>query len=235
MAAVFLLATAGGPLVSIGGFAFLSLVALREYLLHLPRKLTRETRLLCYLAVPLQFWWVKTDWYGMFVVFIPLFLFLYLPTTRSFTEQSEAPLADQAMLHWGLTTTVFCLSHAAYLMILPGGPGLLFFVTILTEVADATRILLCRTAGGRRIAPLLATLACLGAALFLGPQVTPLSTTHAGLAGLVLGVAGSIGNANITAVARELEVPPGGGLSRIESLAYTAPLFFHGYRYFYLP
>lgn len=235
MVAVFALATAGGPAVSIAGFALLSLVALREFLLHLPRKLSKSTRLFCYLAVLVQYWWVQADWYGMFVVFVPVFLFLYLPTTDSFSGKSDAPLADQALLHWGMMTTVFCLSHAAYLMVLPKGPGLLFFVTVLTEVADSVRILLGRFPWGRQASPLLSTLAALATALLLGPSLTPLTLFHAGLAGFVLGLAGTIGNANITAVSRELEVPPGGGLSRIESLAYTAPLFFHGYRYFYLP
>jgi phosphatidate cytidylyltransferase len=234
MVAVFALASAGGPMVSIAGFAFLSLVALREYLLHLPRKLSRGTRQICYLAVLVQYWWVKSDWYGMFVVFIPIFLFLYLPTTRSFGGTSEAPLADQALLHWGLMTTVFCLSHAAYLMVLPRGPVLLFFVTVLTEIADSTRILLSRVTWARAATPFLSTLATVGTALVLAPS-TPLSGVHAGLAGFVLGLASTIGNANISAVTRELEVAPGGGLARIESLAYTAPLFFHGYRYFYLP
>ncbi len=235
MVLVFALATAGGPAVSIAGFAFLSLVALRELLNHMPRPLTSGTRWLCYLAILAQYWWVETRWYGMFVVFIPVFLFLYLPTTDSFRGKGDAPLADQALLHWGMMTTVFCLSHAAYLMALPGGPGLLFFVTVLTEVADAVRILLARSAMGRRLSPLLSTLAALLCALWLGPHLTPLSTAHVALAGFVLGLAGTLGNVNISAVSRELEVPPGGGLARIESLAYTAPLFFHGFRYFYLP
>lgn len=235
MVLVFALATAGGPAVSIAGFAFLSLLALREFLNHMPRQLTSGTRWLCYLAVLAQYWWVETRWYGMFVVFIPVFLFLYLPTTDSFRGRRDAPLADQALLHWGMMTTVFCLSHAAYLMVLPGGPKLLFFVTVLTEVADSVRILLARSSAGEKLSPLLSTLSALLCALWLGPQLTPLSPAHVALAGFVLGLAGTLGNANISSVSRELEVAPGGGLSRIESLAYTAPLFFHGFRYFYLP
>lgn len=236
MVLVFALAILGGPTVSVVGFTFLSLIALKEFLHHLPRKLTRGTRLVCYLAVLVQYWWIETDWYGMFVVFIPIFLFLYLPTTESFTgPAASSPLSDQAMLHWGLMTTVFCLSHAAYLIVLPHGPGLLFYVTMVTEVADSTRILLARVSWGRHASPLLSSLAALGCALILGPLVTPLSAPHIALSGFVLGLAGTVGNANISSVCRELEVAPGGALGRIESIAYTAPLFFHGYRYFYLP
>lgn len=232
MVLVFTLATLGGPAISIAGFAFLSLLALREFMLHLPRKLTRGTRLLCYAVVLTQYWWVKTDWYGMFVVFIPVFVFLYLPTSRSFAGKGES-LADQALLHWGLMTTGFCLSHAAYLMVFPKGPALLFFVTMVTEVADSLRILGARFELGRRLAPLLCVCGALATALWLGPYLTPMSSAHTVLAGFVLGLGTAVGNANVSAISRELEMAPGGKLARIESLAYTAPLFFHGFRYFY--
>lgn len=233
MVVVFSLATVGGPNVTIAGFAFLSIVALREFLLHLPRPIGRGMLTMCCLLVLLQYWWVHLDWYGMFVVFIPVFVFLYLPTTRSLRRQDKTRMTDQSMLHWGMMTTVFCLSHAAYLMVLPSGPGLLFFVTMVTEVADAVRILLSRSSRGEKLSPVLSTLAALLCALTLGPLLTALHFEHVLLAGLVLGLAGSLGHINISAVCEELEVAPGGGLSRIESLAYTAPLFFHGYRYFY--
>lgn len=234
MVLVFVLAALGGPAISIAGFAFLSLLALREFMLHLPRPLPRSTRLTCYAVVLAQYWWVKLDWYGMFVVFIPVFIFLYLPTSRSISERGEA-LADQALLHWGMMTTVFCISHAAYLMLFPKGPALLFFVTMVTEVADSLRILGARFEWGRRAAPLLCAAGALATALLLGPHLTPMTVAHTALAGFVLGLGTSIGNANISAVSRELEMAPGGKLARIESLAYTAPLFFHGFRYFYLP
>ncbi len=233
MVAVFTLAKLGGPTVTVAGFAFLSLIALREFLHHLPRKLNRGTRLLCYLTVLIQYWWVAIDWYGMFVVFIPVFLFLYLPRAGNFEDGQNTQLSDQSYLHWGMMTTVFCLSHAAFLMVLPGGPGLLFFVTVVTEVTDGVRILLDRFPLGRRLAPLGATAAAMLCAFLLGPLITPLSTMHIVLAGFVLGLACLVGHSNITAVSAELKVAPGGALARIESLAYTAPLFFHGYRYFY--
>lgn len=235
MIAVFALAKTGGPTVTIVGFAFLSLVALREYLLHLPRALPASTRGVCYLCVPLQYWWILSDWYGMFVIFIPVFLFLYLPTTRSSSDERQTPLADQALLHWGMMMTVFCLSHAAYLMVLPNGPALLFVVTVLTEITDSVRLLLARTSWGLRWAPLLCSLVATGTALALAPAATAIQPVHAALAGFVLGLACLLGHLNTSNISRELQVAPEGGLERIESLAYTAPLFFHGYRYFYLP
>ncbi len=234
MVVVFALAILGGPNVSIAGFAVLSFFALKEYLHHLPRPLTRTTRWLCYLCILLQYSWVKIGWYGMFVIFIPVFMFLYLPHSGSFSNDKNEPLADQAMLHWGMMTTVFCLSHAAYLLVLvPKGAALLLFVTVLTEVSDGVRFLLSRSPRGARLSPLVCTLVSLLCALLFGPLVTPMSWPHIALAGFVLGVAGVLGNSNVTAISRELEMQPGGKLARVESLAATAPLFFHGFRYFY--
>ena len=233
--AVFLMAILGGPTVTILSFALLSFITLREYLHHLPRRLSRQTHLICYLAIALQYWWIEIHWYGMFVVFIPVFLFLYLPTTNSFRgEASKELLADQSMLHWGMMTTVFCLSHAAYLLVLvPNGPSLLLFVSVLTEVADGVRFLLKRFPAEPKLSAPLSVLASLIFALIFGPLLTPMSWPHIALAGFVLGLAGVVGNVNISAVSKELKMVPGGKLARIESLATTAPLFFHGFRYFY--
>lgn len=233
MVAVFATATAVGPSVSLAGFGFLSFLALREYLHHLPQPVSLRTCFLCYLAIALQYWWITIDWYGMFVIFIPVFLFLYLPVADAGGGEKTQPLSSQAKLHWGMMTTVFCLSHAAYLLVLgPNGAGLLLFVCVLTEVCDGVRSLLTRFSWGAKVSPVVCTLAATVCALYFGPLTTPLSLHHTVLAGFVLGVAGVLGSGNISAISGELGLPPG-KLARIESLAATAPLFFHGFRYFY--
>lgn len=224
-----------GSIPKLLSFAVLSLLALRQFLANLEDKPPKHTVWVCYIAVLLQYYWVYIHWYGFFVVFIPVFMFLYLPVTGSFQKESESTLMSAAALHWIMMTVVFCLSHAAFLVIYPGGHGLLFFVVLLTEVADAARMLLARNELGRKLSPLLSCATALAVAFFVAPAFTPLTREHTLLAGLVLGVAGSIGHNNVTRISQEMGIERGGALERIESLAYTAPIFLHGYRYFDYP
>ena len=225
MVLIFGLASVVDSRISLLGMAFLSALALKEFL-----KTTNSRRIqaLCGLALLAQYTFVYTNWYGMFAIFIPVYVFLCLPAAH--VGKDRDVFHDVASIHWGLMITVFCLSHAAYILMLPKGPALLFFATVLTEFADAARILSSRW---KRLAPVAAILASVGAAYLFGPSFTPMSEAHILLAGIVLGMAAVLGNESLQKFGKELGFERGGAMERIESLAYTAPLFLHGYRYFY--
>jgi phosphatidate cytidylyltransferase len=77
----------------------------------------------------------------------------------------------------------------------------------------------------------------------LGPYLTPMDWQWSALAGLVLGIAGFLGDITVSAVKRDLGVKDTGGLipghggilDRVDSLTYAAPAFFHFFRYFFTP
>ena len=76
----------------------------------------------------------------------------------------------------------------------------------------------------------------------LAPHLTPLTRNEALVAGLFLPLAGFLGDVSVSAIKRDIGVKDfsalipghGGVLDRIDSLTFTAPLYFHLLAYFAL-
>jgi phosphatidate cytidylyltransferase len=239
---------------------FVSYLALKEYLTIIPtRKADRVVLLVAYLAVPVQYYWIGIGWYGMFVIFVPVYMFLILPAAMVLRGETQGFLKAAGTLHWGLMITVFSIGHAAYLLALPPpgapsgmGPGLLIFLLIATEFNDVAQFLAGRRFGRRKITPKVSpnkTVEGFMGGLFattllsmaLAPILTPIGVPQAAAIGALLATAGFFGDIVMSAVKRDLGIKDtgtilpghGGILDRIDSLVFTAPVFFHAVRYFY--
>lgn len=260
--AVFVLAISVNRTVSLLVLGFVSFLAFKEYLTLVPTRRTDHLPLLwAYLAIPIQYFWIWDGWYGMFIIFIPVYAFLFLPMRMVLIGDTQGFLRAASTLHWGLMTTVFSLSHMAYLLVLPtdatgsmkgDGALLVLFLVVLTQFNDVAQYLWGKSLGRAKIIPKVSpnkTVAgMLGGALtttllglMLGPILTPMSVEHSAMAGLLIGLTGFVGDVVMSAVKRDLGVKDsgdllpghGGILDRLDSLTYTAPLFFHFLRYLY--
>ncbi len=255
LAAAFFLAIVASRTVSILFFALVSFLALKEYFSLIPtRRADRRVLFWAYLAIPFQYYWVYVEWYGMFIIFIPVYMFLLLPLRMVTIGQTDGFLRAAGTLHWGLMTMVFNFSHAAFLLILRfqdspeelPGPGLVLYLVVLTELNDIAQYIWGKSFGRRRIVASVspgktwagflggvATTVALGAVA--GPFLTPMSYAQAMFAGVIIGVGGFVGDVCISALKRDLHIKDsgtllpghGGILDRIDSLTYTAPLYFH--------
>jgi phosphatidate cytidylyltransferase len=246
--------------ISIIFFGFLSFLALKEYLSIIPtRQADRRVLLWAYLAILLQYFWIYIGWYGMFLVFIPIYMFLLLPLRMLMIGETPGFLNAISSLQWGLMLTVYTVSHLAYLLMLPstgnplsGSPGLLLYLVLLTEANDIAQYIFGNLLGRHKIIPKISPgktiegllgglLVTTGLAIGLAPWLTPFGQFHSLWIGLLLGLTGFIGDVNISAIKRDLGIKDcstllpghGGILDRIDSLIYTAPLFFHFTVYFY--
>lgn len=260
MVSVFTLAMLLSRKVSLFFFAFISFLALKEYLSIIPtRRADRRVLLWAYLAIPVQYYWAGTNWYGMFIIFIPVYVFLFLPLCMVIIGETRDFLRSAGTLHWGLMTMVFSISHVAYLLVLPqhadsaaGGAGLLLYLVFLTQSNDVSQFLWGKSMGQRKIVPSVSPnktwegfLGGVGAtamlAVLLCGLLTPFGIPMALAAGVLISCAGFVGDVTISAVKRDIGVKDsgtllpghGGILDRIDSLTFTAPLFFHFTRYFY--
>jgi len=260
MAAIFALALLLGRTAMLVFFGLVSFLALKEYLSLIPtRRADRTVLFWAYLAIPIQFYWVGTDWYGMFTLFIPIYMSLFLPLPMLIRGETQGFLKAIGTLNWGLMATVYCISHAAFLLVLPaagnpvaGGAGLLLFLVLLTEFNDVAQYVWGRALGRHKVIPRVspnktwegliggvATTSLLSA--LLAPLLTPFAAWPALALGAFLGIAGFAGDITISAIKRDLGtkdsgtlIPGHGGvLDRLDSLTCTAPLFFHILRYFY--
>ncbi len=240
-----------GAIIFLG---FVSFMALKEYFSLVPtRRADHRVLFWAYLAIPIQFYWVYDYWYGMFIIFIPVWVFLFLPMRMMLVGTTEGFLRAAGTLHWGLMITVFNISHAAYLLSLPridnpetGSVGLLLFLVILTEFNDVAQYVWGKAVGRRKIVPSVSpgktwagfwggVATTTAVAFLLAPYLTPLAGWHRAVAGAIIAVAGFAGDVTISAIKRDIGVKDastfipghGGILDRIDSLTFSAPVFFH--------
>lgn len=260
MVAIFAAAVLLSRTLTLVFLGLVSFLALKEYLSMIPtRRADRRVLFWAYLSIPLQYFWIGIGWYGMFIIFIPVYLFLWFPLRMVLIGETSGFLRAVGTLHWGVMITVFGLSHAAYLVVLPGadaspeaGASLLLYLVFLTQFNDVSQYLWGKLFGKTPIVPAVSpnktwagfvggvvTTTVLGG--LLAGWLTPMNLYYGCAAGLLIGIAGFIGDVNISAVKRDLGVKDsgntipghGGILDRVDSLSFTAPLFFHFTRYFF--
>jgi phosphatidate cytidylyltransferase len=272
MIGLFTAALVAGRTTSVLFFALVSFLAFREFLALIPpREGDRGVVHWAYAAIPLQYLWAYTEWYGVFIIFIPVYLFLLLPFRAVLAGQTAGFIHAASTLQWGLMTTTFSLSHAAYLLVLrpregsrlqPEWPspeatlvpglGLVIFLVLLTELNDVAQFVWGKSLGNAKIIPRVSpnktwagflggvatTIAVAGV---IGPRLTPMDAKYSLLAGAIIGLCGFAGDLSISMLKRDLGVKDagatlpghGGVLDRVDSLTYSAPVFFHFMYYLY--
>ena len=233
--------------------AFLSFIAFRELYSVLGfREADRGALFWGILAIPIQYYLAYLAWYGAFIIFIPVVMFLVLPLRLVLKGDTHGITKSMALLQWILMLSVFGISHLAYLLSLPelpgfssGGRGLLLFLVFLTEINDVMQFIWGKLLGRHKILPKISpnktwegflggVISTTVIGYFLG-FLTPLSAPNVILVSALIAIAGFSGDVVISAIKRDKgikdmgnSIPSHGGVfDRIDSLAYTAPVFFH--------
>lgn len=235
-------------------FAVISFIALREFLSLAPTR--REDRLIilaAYLTIPISYFFIVIDIYPFYLVFIPVYCFLITPFLMAAMGQTRNYLAAVAMFHWGMMTCIYNIGYAAFLMRtpesepLPAGPaGLVFLLLVATEFNDVAQYVWGKLFGRHKITPTVSPnktwegflggwVSTAALIWFLGPYFAPLHGAGLAVIAASLPLAGFAGDVTMSAIKRDIGVKDtshfipghGGVLDRIDSLTFTAPLYFH--------
>ncbi len=261
MVAIFLGALLTGGIGSVILFGLMSFFALREFITMTPTRPGDHRTLfwIFFIVTPIQYWLVGTGWYGLFSIFIPVFAFLFVPLRSAMARDCEHFLERTAKIQWALMVCVYCVSHAPALLTLniPGYEGqngkLLFYLVLVAQLSDVFQYAWGKMLGRHKIAPHvspnktwegfiggIATATALGAGLWWATPFTPWQSAGMSLAITLMGFAGGL---VMSAIKRDRGVKDygnmieghGGVMDRIDSICFSAPVFFHLTRYFFTP
>lgn len=239
-------------------FALLSAGALREFLAlspHEPRERWAHMALFA-IALPVQYGLIWAEWYGLFAVFLPVYCFLPL-SLAALLAGPEGYLRRMAELQLALILCLYTLSHIPALFLLSfddfAGSSLwiIAWLVFVVQLSDVAQYVAGKLFGRRKIAPVLSPsktweglVGGLTVAIAAGVALhalTPFGPFWAGVMALMATAAGFLGGLVMSAIKRDRGIKDwgriikghGGVIDRVDSLIFSAPVFFHLTRWFW--
>lgn len=221
------------------------------------RRADRRVLFCAYLSLPVQFILILLERRIAFNLFAPIHVFLILPMVMVMVGEARGFLRAWSTMGWAIISTVYSLGHLAYLLVLPGagtstmvettaGPGLFLFLVVLAQLSHAVQFVFgklfpaprfsLKVSKTRNWASLLGSLLIIPPlAWLLAPQITPFTPLEALAMGVIIAASAFIGYIILSAIKTDLQIKDrgtmtpghGGVLNRIDTLIYTAPLFFY--------
>lgn len=256
MSAIFGLSLLLGPGAIVCLYALLSFLALREFLTITPTHRADHRALFWafFIILPLNYALVYIQWYMMFLIFIPVYAFALLPIRLVISGEVDDFLSRTARLQWGLLVCVYFLSYIPWFLRLEfpdidgksiEPAGLLLWMVIVIQANDVFQYTWGKLTGKRalaaKVSPNKTWEGFIGgslSAIILGCLMsfaTPFGIIGAGVMGLLLCLLGTAGGLVMSAIKRSFKAKDWGGgipghggiLDRVDSLLFSAPLFFH--------
>ena len=240
-------------------FALCSFAALREFVTLTNARRADHWALVAsfFVVIPLQYWLVWAGEYGIYSIFIPVYAFLLGPIISALRGETNGFLIRVAEIQWALMICVFCASHVPALLTLtiPGYEGrgvlLIAFLIVVVQMSDVLQYVWGKLLGRTKIAPRLspsktvegfvggvASATAIGALLY---WITPFTPVQAGIMAFVIALMGFFGGLVMSAIKRDRGVKDwghtieghGGFIDRLDSVVFSAPIFFHLTRYWW--
>jgi len=204
----------------------------------------------------------EIDFYSIYSVMIPVYASLFIPARIAVAGDHKRFLERSAQIQSGLLICVYCLSFAPALLDLDlrrtdgsswdgSRAGLLFFFVLISQLSDVLQWSWGRIRSNRVIAQEISSTrtwdGLLGGSLSAGIfgallyWVTPFTPWESACMAIVVSILGFAGGITMSAIKRDrgvhdygtLVMGHAGVLDRIDSLCFSAPVFYHLTRFFF--
>lgn len=202
------------------------------------------------------------DFYGLYSIMIPVYASLFIPARIAFSGDHKRYLERSAKIQAGLLVCVYSLSYAPALLYLHlvktnrtpwegSAAGLLFYFVLLSQLAEVLQWSWGQLAGRHVIAPEISSSRTwegfIGGSLSTGIVgallwwATPFAPWEAAVMSILVAMSGFAGSMTMSAIKRDrgvndygsLVLGHAGVLDRIDTLCFSAPVFYHLTRFFF--
>ncbi|HLE13009.1 MAG: phosphatidate cytidylyltransferase [Bdellovibrionales bacterium RIFOXYD12_FULL_39_22] len=237
--------------------AALSFIAFRELISKLDISFqSRRIIFWAYLAIPVQYYLIYKGLMFAYLIFIPVGMFYFIPLRAILSGITKDSVKVFSTIYWGLMLTVFGLGHLAFYFSLPqvagsgaGPSGIILFLVFMTEMNDIFQFICGKLFGRHKISPQISpnkTVEGFIGGLFFTTlagyflrNLLPFNSTQTIIASALIAISGFFGDLNMSAIKRDLQIKDmgnfipghGGLLDRIDSLLFSAVMFFYLYYY----
>ena len=189
-------------------------------------------------------------WYGLFMA-LPAFIIAALATVPIIRNRSRGQLKATSLALFGYLYFGWMLGHLAFLANAEKAIEYLLYLLFAVSVTDVGAFTFGKLLGEAKLRDRISPNKTIGGSLgalaiamalpwLLAFALPEFTTVQKLLTGLIIGIGGQLGDLTISYIKRDLEIKDmgqlipghGGLLDRVDSLIFTAPLFFHMVRWY---
>jgi len=228
--------------VAVWILAALCFMALREYFTLVDIRLQDRWGIWgAYLSIPFMIIFIHLDFYGMFIISIPVYAFLVIPFLITLGgKEIKGTLLSIGIIDLGIFLLVYCIGHIGYLTLLSTWWAILLILNV--AFCDLIAVLMRKRKNHRwshvLIQYFVSASICIILTLALS-NWTAIPWFHSLFLGILIPALVAVGRHTIRFIEKDLGISrdrllPGKGqvVDNLRSLLYAAPVIFHYLRFF---
>jgi len=228
--------------IAIWILAVLCFMALREYFTLVDIRMQDRWGILgAYLSIPFMIIFIQFDYYGMFIISIPVYAFLGIPFLVTLGgKEIKGTLLSIGIIDLGLFLLVYCIGHIGYLALSSTWWAIMLILNV--AICDLIAILMRKGKNHRWSSVLIqySVSAPMTIILTLGLSYwTGIPWFHCVFLGILIPLLVAIGRHTIRYIEKDIGISrdqllPGKGqvIDNLRSFLYAAPVIFHYLRFF---